>query len=124
MAELEGYVDRADIWRCGDRVYVRVVDYKTGKKSFDYTSILNGLGLQMLLYLFALRQTGTALLQTPLEPAGVLYFPARAEKITIKDKMDAKTRETKHRQSIRRTGLILDSEPVLQAMEPCAGKPV
>ena len=123
-AELEGYVDRADIWRCGDRVYVRVVDYKTGHKSFDYTSILNGLGLQMLLYLFALRQTGTALLQIPLEPAGVLYFPARAEKITIKDKMDAKTRETKHRQSIRRSGLILDSEPVLQAMEPCAGKPV
>lgn len=124
VAELEGYVDRADIWRCGDRVYVRVVDYKTGKKSFDYTSIFNGLGLQMLLYLFALRQTGSALLQTPLEPAGVLYFPARAEKITVKDKMDAKTRESKHRLSIRRSGLILDSEPVLQAMEPCTGQPV
>ncbi|MFR8819406.1 MAG: PD-(D/E)XK nuclease family protein [Evtepia gabavorous] len=36
----------------GDRLYLRVVDYKTGRKSFDLTEVWHDLGLQMLLYLF------------------------------------------------------------------------
>lgn len=40
--------------------YFRVIDYKTGHKDFDYTDLLCGKGLQMLLYLFAIeRAKGT-----------------------------------------------------------------
>lgn len=118
-AELEGKVDRADIWRDGDRIYVRVVDYKTGRKSFEYTKIFHGLGMQMLLYLFALRRMGWKLLSAPLVPAGVLYFPARVEKVNLPDKLDTVSMEKKRRESERRSGLLLDDEQVLQAMEPC-----
>lgn len=123
QAELHGYVDRADIWRSGDSVFVRVVDYKTGKKSFDYAHVFYGLGLQMLLYLFALEQTGACLLDTPLKPAGVLYFPARLERIPVKDKLDEAKTEQLRRDAQKRSGLLLDSAPVLQAMEPCEGSP-
>ena len=37
-----------------------VVDYKTGRGSFDLTEVWHGLGLQMLLYLFTLEEEGTA----------------------------------------------------------------
>lgn len=122
-ARLEGFVDRADVWQEGQRLYVRIVDYKTGKKSFDFTKVLNGLGLQMLLYLFALIKSGRQLAPRELTPAGVLYFPARVEKITLKDKEKTDTIETKRKKSLQRSGLILDREPVLEAMEPCGGQP-
>ena len=123
-AELRGSVDRADIWRDGERVYVRVVDYKTGKKSFAYSHVFYGLGLQMLLYLFALERSGASLLGAPLMPAGVLYFPARAETVTVDDRLEEKKADKKRRENKKRSGLLLDNARVLQAMEPCEGDPV
>ena len=122
-AKLTGYVDRVDVWRSGGRAFVRVVDYKTGKKSFDYTKIFYGLGLQMLLYLFALEQNGARLLGQPVEAAGVLYFPARIERVTVDDRFDEKKLNDQRQKVQRRSGLLLDREDVLQAMEPCE-KPV
>ena len=122
-ARLEGYVDRADIWRDGENVYVRVVDYKTNKKSFDYTMILNGLLLQMLLDLFALEQSGKKLLNAPLRPAGVLYFEAKAENTSLKNKFNEKDMKKKQKEQKKRSGLVLDNEAVLQAMEPCEDEP-
>lgn len=118
-ALIEGYVDRADIWEQGDRVYVRVVDYKTGKKSFDYSKIYYGLGLQMLIYLFALEQEGHLLKQRPLTPAGVLYFPARAETIPAKSRGELKEAEKKRQDGRKRSGLLLNASTVLDAMEHC-----
>ena len=77
-AVLRGFVDRVDVWDNGASRYFRVVDYKTGKKDFDYCDVYNGVGLQMLLYLFALGENGEDLLGGHPIPAGVQYFPARA----------------------------------------------
>ncbi|MFR1232234.1 MAG: PD-(D/E)XK nuclease family protein [Evtepia gabavorous] len=57
---ISGFVDRVDGWVKDGRLYLRVVDYKTGRKSFDLTEVWHGLGLQMLLYLFTLEEEGTA----------------------------------------------------------------
>lgn len=122
-AKLTGFVDRVDTWRSGDRVFARVIDYKTGKKSFDYTKVFHGLGLQMLLYLFALERHGERLLGKPLEAAGVLYFPARIERVTVQNRFDEKKMNDQRQKSQRRSGLLLDREDVLQAMEPCDGSP-
>ena len=55
---LTGIADRVDGWLHEGKLYVRVVDYKTGLKSFSLSDVWYGLGLQMLLYLFALEKTG------------------------------------------------------------------
>lgn len=120
-ASLRGYVDRVDAWQSPGNRYYRVVDYKTGKKDFDYTDIENGVGLQMLLYLFALEQSGKLLLGENAKPAGVQYFPARAEFISVKE--DGKdTPEAAREKEWKRKGLLLKDEAVLQAMEPCGEK--
>ena len=74
---ISGFVDRVDGWVEDGRLYLRVVDYKTGRKSFDLTEVWNGLGLQMLLYLFTLEDRGEKFYGKPVEGAGVLYLPAR-----------------------------------------------
>ena len=117
-AQLRGFVDRVDSWNDGQNSYFRVVDYKTGKKDFDYCDILNGLGLQMLLYLFALEQEGEILLGNEATPAGVQYFPARAPLVTA-DGMLSEEEAAEAREKIwKRKGLLLSDEQVLDAMEP------
>lgn len=123
QAELEGTVDRADVWRAGDHIFVRVIDYKTGKKGFDYTDVFYGLSLQMLLYLFALIRSGDRLLGTSLTPAGVLYFPARVEMVPLPDHLNDKELEKKRKEKQKRSGLLLNSAPVLEAMEHYAEQP-
>ncbi len=117
-ATLEGKVDRADVWQDGERCFVRIVDYKTGKKSFEYTKIYYGLGLQMLLYLFALRRMGDQLLSEKPYPAGVLYFPARVEQASKQVRLGAEELEQHAVDSHRCSGLLYRDERVLQAMEP------
>jgi ATP-dependent helicase/nuclease subunit B len=86
-AQLRGFVDRVDVWNNGHTNYFRVVDYKTGRKDFDYCDVFNGIGLQMLLYLFALEQGGEELLGENLIPAGVQYFAARSPFVTANGRL-------------------------------------
>lgn len=117
-AILRGFVDRVDLWQSPGSLYYRVVDYKTGKKDFDYCDVFNGVGLQMLLYLFALRDSGAEMLGSNPVAAGVQYFPARAPYLSA-DGMPEEAELEKERQNLWRCqGLLLSDEAVLHAMEP------
>ena len=122
-AELGGFVDRVDTWKQGEQNYFRIVDYKTGAKDFDYCDVFNGIGLQMLLYLFALEDSGDELLGANPLPAGVQYFPARVPLISANGLLTDEEAENERQRSWRRKGLLLKDEMVLMAMEP-TDKPV
>ena len=117
-AILRGFIDRVDVWKTAGSSYYRVVDYKTGKKDFDYCDVFNGVGLQMLLYLFALRSSGDASLGDHPVPAGVQYFPARAPYLPADGMLEDAEAEKERRPQWKRKGLLLEDEAVLQAMEP------
>lgn len=116
-SQISGFVDRVDLYETERAAYCRVVDYKTGRKDFDYAGILEGEGLQMLIYLFALRKYGPARYGKPLIPAGVLYVPGRAEMERIDPGEDAGQVRAIRQKKKRRKGLVLDDAAVLQAME-------
>ena len=71
--QLTGRIDRLDTYEEGDRVYVKITDYKTGGVTFDLTEVYYGLQMQLILYLNAamelLRQQG----KHPV-PAGIFYY--------------------------------------------------
>ena len=117
-AQLRGFVDRVDVWNNGYCNYFRVVDYKTGRKDFDYCDVFNGLGLQMLLYLFALEQEGEDVLGERPIPAGVQYFAARSPYITANGRLTEEEAAAEHGKTWKRKGLILADEAVVNAMEP------
>lgn len=115
---LSGLVDRVDCWEHDGKRYLRVVDYKTGKKAFDFTDIQNGLGLQMLLYLFALEKEGKAVFGSEeIVPAGVLYLPARDPVVDGSRSMTAEEIRAAADKELVRKGLLLDDPEVLDAME-------
>lgn len=110
--QLIGTVDRVDEWTDNEgKRWVRVVDYKTGSKSFKLKpEVYCGLDCQMLLYLFSLTRDTSGRF-TGVQPAGVLYLMA-----------DPKP-ETKNRNDPKKTvayelqGLVLDDEKIFDAMD-------
>ena len=119
---LSGFVDRVDQWMRDGKRYIRVVDYKTGKKNFDFADVEDGRGLQMLLYLFALSRQGEQVFG-PGEtiPAGVLYVPARTPLVDGERGMTDEEIQRSRDRLLRRQGLVLNDPDVLSAMEHTAG---
>ncbi len=122
---LSGKADRVDWYRAEDgEVYLRVADYKTGRKSFKREDIEKGFCLQMPLYLYALcsgthptlaKELGLSP-DTRFHPAGVTYLstavgnentPARIEKSEAMENAASR---------LRREGLLPDSEELLTAI--------
>ena len=114
---LGGSVDRVDGWVKDGKLYLRVVDYKSGKKAFDLASVRMGLNLQMLLYLFALEKDGKRHFGMDIEPAGVLYLPARDEIIAAERGITPEKLQSELDKQLRRSGLLLAEPEVLRAME-------
>lgn len=130
-ATVYGFIDRVDVFKKGKDVYVRVVDYKTGKKEFSMADLALGLNLQMLLYLFSVCGCKDDTFKRSLGweeggnllPAGVLYFAA-----ITPDKLAESAPETGSgwafaEDALKYNGLLLDDPTVLEAMEAeLAGK--
>ena len=114
---LGGKVDRVDGWVKDDKLYLRVVDYKSGKKSFDLGAVRMGLDIQMLLYLFTLQKEGKAYFGKDIEPAGIMYLPARDEVLPAARTITAEKLKALRDKELRRSGLLLAEPAVLQAME-------
>ena len=112
-----GKVDRVDGWIQDGKLFIRVIDYKSGRKAFDLSAVRMGLDIQILLYLFTLQKHGEARFGREIEPAGVLYLPARDEILTAERNVLPETLQSEREKQLRRTGLLLAEPQVLQAME-------
>ena len=117
---VSGKVDRVDGWLHDGKLYLRVVDYKTGKKAFDLGDVEAGLGIQMLLYLFTLQDRGASYFDAPIVPAGVLYLPARDVILRRGRNISDEDLAQDLRRELRRSGMVLDEPEVLRAMEHSA----
>ena len=115
-----GKVDRVDGWLKDGKLYLRVVDYKTGKKKFDLAEILHGVGVQMLLYLFTLERSGAKALGGEAEvlvPAGVEYLPARDAILSMDRNAAPEEIARAMEKELKRSGMFLANADVLEAME-------
>ena len=118
QAVLSGFVDRVDVLDEPGGKYFRVIDYKTGHKDFDYTDLLCGKGLQMLLYLFAIERAKGHHAAAGKTPAGVLYVPGRMDVERLEPGQTDEALTKQRQKNLVRQGLLLRDEQVLQAMEP------
>ena len=72
---LSGRIDRMDICEEQDRLYVKVVDYKSGNQTFDLAAVYEGLQLQLVFYLnAAMEMQQREHPEQEIIPAGILYY--------------------------------------------------
>ncbi|HOO27688.1 MAG TPA: PD-(D/E)XK nuclease family protein, partial [Lachnospiraceae bacterium] len=72
---LRGRIDRLDVYEDDTQIYVKIIDYKSGKQSFDLAAIYQGLQLQLVVYLNAAMEQQQGLsAKKEIIPAGILYY--------------------------------------------------
>ncbi|HHV12025.1 MAG TPA: helicase-exonuclease AddAB subunit AddB [Clostridiales bacterium] len=113
MLSLTGRIDRLDIYEEADRVYVRVIDYKSGNTYFDLSSVYYGLQQQLSVYLSAAldylnREYGGK----EIVPAGIFYYH-------IDDPIVAKSDQAEEDiyKSLRMNGLVNEDKRVIGLMD-------
>ncbi|MCM1133763.1 MAG: exodeoxyribonuclease V subunit gamma [Ruminococcus flavefaciens] len=114
-----GIIDRADIWENDGKKYLRIIDYKSSKKSINSDNLANGLNLQMLLYLFMATEQGAKF--GDCIPAGVMYTPVSISKIDEEPEKQSEINQKAIDKGLKSTGLLLDDSDVLNAMEKGIG---
>ena len=53
---LSGKIDRVDLVKTDTGIGIRIIDYKSGNKTFDYSNIINGTDLQLVMYMNAVEE--------------------------------------------------------------------
>lgn len=72
---LRGRIDRLDLCEDGERVYVKIIDYKSGATQFDLAAVYYGLQLQLVVYLDAVMEmTQRGNPGKEIVPAGIFYY--------------------------------------------------
>ena len=116
-AMIKGSVDRVDILTKDGISYIRIIDYKTGKKEFKLSELFDGLNVQMVLYLMALEKNAKHVYGEFL-PAGVLYLPSKIGLSDYLKKRSPAAEEIAHQRKVcgKLSGMVLESLVVLNGM--------
>ncbi len=118
-----GYIDRVDTYEKDENVYIRVVDYKTGAKSFSPDDPKNGKNLQMFLYLKSILDDKKESFKNMIGvkgdgkvvPAGVIYVKTSISDTKV-DIPDDTLAEKAVSDAQKREGMVLNDENVIEAM--------
>ncbi|KUK73590.1 MAG: ATP-dependent helicase/deoxyribonuclease subunit B [Clostridiales bacterium 38_11] len=73
-AVINGRIDRIDMYSSCDKRYVTVLDYKSSSKTIDLNEVLNGIGLQLFLYLDVALVYNKDVFGENLSFGGLFYF--------------------------------------------------
>ena len=113
-----GRIDRLDTLKEDNRVYVKIIDYKTGNTSFDLVSIYHGLQLQLVVYMDAALQAEKKLYpDCEVEPAGIFYYNVKDPMIqkTLQEDLDELDPEIMKK--LKMNGLVSSDPDVIQKLD-------
>ena len=110
-----GRIDRVDIMEEAEknRVYVKVIDYKTGNTSFDLLALYHGLQLQLMIYLDgALQVEQKKYPDKEIVPAGVFYYNVKDPMIQEKIHADVESVSDQMLKKLKMNGLVQADDDV------------
>ncbi len=122
-----GKIDRIDILKLDDKIYARVIDYKSSSKSLSVDKIREGISLQLITYLTAFVNSKN-LLKNYLKvsnsndievlPSATLYFDLSDKLLNLKDyTKDNAIIQKEIIKKLRMNGLFLKDVEILEKMD-------
>ncbi len=116
---LHGRIDRLDLAEDENKnIYVKIIDFKSGNKSFDIASVYYGLSLQLVLYMnVAAAMEENLHKDKEVIPAALLYYHVE-DPLVSKDGSDTpETINRKIREELKTTGVINSDDKVIELLD-------
>lgn len=110
---LIGRIDRIDVLRQDAEIYIKIIDYKTGNKSFRLSDVYNRLSLQLAVYLTAATQGDGRMFNGTAKPAGMFYFRLADRTVSATEK----NTEAALLKQFKMSGLLLKDADIVRAMD-------
>ena len=116
--KLVGKIDRLDVMEKDGRMYLKVVDYKSGDRRLQSEKIYTGTQLQLPIYLEqAVDAYSRMYPDKKVMPAALLYFIIKDPMLKEKTSTDEELLERERLIDMRPTGLISNEEEVIRGLD-------
>lgn len=109
--KITGKIDRVDVLKTNDGLYVRIIDYKSSVKDIDIDEVMAGLQIQLLTYMDAVTKIQDFM------PAGALYFNLiepiiKADRNTTKEDIEEQIKK-----QFKMKGIIISDINIIRQMD-------
>lgn len=116
--QLVGKIDRLDTYVRDNRLYVKVIDYKSGDKDFNLLSFYEGRQLQLVIYLGeAAREMEKKYRGKTAVPAAALYYHMEDPMVPVKEPESDEAIARKVFENLRMKGILTADREALKAMD-------
>ena len=113
-----GRIDRLDVMKEDNKVYVKIIDYKTGNTSFDLVSIYYGLQMQLVVYMDAAMQAEQR--KHPdcqIRPAGIFYYNVKDPMLQKEMEEDLDELDPEIFKKLKMNGLVMEDRDVIESLD-------
>lgn len=113
-----GRIDRVDTVEEAGKVYVKIIDYKTGNMSFDLLELYHGLQMQLVVYMnSALEVQRQKHPDKEVEPAGIFYYHVDDPMIKAQVEEDLESLRPRLLRELKMNGLVQKDTDVARLMD-------
>ena len=113
---LKGQIDRVDKFENEEGKYIRIIDYKSGKKDLSLTDIYYGLQLQLLVYIDAILASGEYSNEN-INPAAILYSRIDDPIAKFDENKDYEEIRENILKSLKMQGLLIKDSNIIKQMD-------
>lgn len=118
VMRLKGRIDRMDLYEDDKKVYVKIIDYKSGGTKFDLSSVYYGLQLQLLVYMEAALETVRKKKPEKIViPAGIFYYNIKDPVINKEDVNKEGEIESQILAGLKMNGLVNSDREVISLID-------
>ena len=115
---LRGRIDRLDTCIDDNRMYVKVIDYKSGSTKFDLIKLYHGMQLQLIVYMNAAMELEKKKhAQKEIVPGGLFYYHIDDPVIEITGEVSEEEIQEAILKELKPDGLVNKEEAVYRAMD-------
>ena len=115
---LNGKIDRVDLYEQDDRVYVKILDYKSSQRDLDITDIYHGIQQQLAFYMAeAVHNERQVHPGKKVIPSALLYYTIDNPLLSGKGKMSEEEKELAIRKELKLKGVVEGSDENIRSLD-------
>ena len=115
---LQGRIDRIDVAETDDKVYVKIIDYKSGVHHFDLAALYYGLQLQLVVYMnAAMEAEAKKHPDKEIVPAALLYYHIEDPIVESPVELPEEEINSQILQKLRMNGVVNGEEEIVTKLD-------